>query len=402
MERMLLAAALRSRASYELISAHITLGKYSRAFQIVWDMVGNYYKRDGNAQIVQPDILLAFIEETVRNPKHVAEFVDTIKEAWALDVSEVNVETVVLESRKAEVADELAVALTNREDTDELMEQYSALKSASSLEELHEQGTDEFSVYDLDDILRAEADATGKYIIYPEAINDRLGGGAGGGHHIVVFARPETGKTALCISMACGLARQDAEGLYFGNEDRPQDLMVRCMSNLTGWTRNQILTNPEQAKDLATEHGLNNIRMISLAPGTPRQIEAFVKKYKPKWVVIDQLRNVAVKSDSRVNQLEMAATFARNLAKKYNILVISVTQAGDSASFKEVLDMGDVDFSNTGIPAQADVMIGMGVTDALERQGLRMISLPKNKIGGDHAHFLVRIHPFLSRVSTIR
>jgi hypothetical protein len=82
-------------------------------------------------------------------------------------------------------------------------------------------------------------------------------------------------------------------------------------------------------------------------------------------------------------------------------VVVSVTQAGDSANNKEILDMGDVDFSNTGIPAQADVMIGMGVTPALDQQGVRMLSLPKNKIGGDHSNFLVRINPFLSRVTSI-
>lgn len=401
MERQLLAAAIKSRTSFDTIAAHITLKRYDRPFQIVWDMVDNYYKRDANAQSVQVEVLIALIAETVRNDKHVKAFTELLVDAAALDVSEVNVEQVVLETKKAEYADELALALTNGNPHDELLEKYSAIKEMSSLEDLSEQGTDELDVGSLASLLEQAADGTGRLVLYPRAVNDRLGGGVAGGHHIVVYARPETGKTALCISIAAGFARQGAPGLYFGNEDRPQDLMLRTMYNLTGMTRQQVLNNMDAAREAAIAAGIENIRMISMAPGTPKQIEAYIKKYKPQWIIVDQLRNVAVKSDSRVNQLEMAATAMRNLAKKYNIVVISVTQAGDSASNKEVLDMGDVDFSNTGIPAQADLMIGMGVTPALEAQGVRMLSLPKNKIGGDHSHFLVRLNPFLSRVTSV-
>jgi hypothetical protein len=148
--------------------------------------------------------------------------------------------------------------------------------------------------------------------------------------------------------------------------------------------------------------GLDNIMLVGLSPGTPRRIEEYIKKYRPRWIIIDQLRNIAMKSDGRVNQLEAAATFAREMAKKYNCVVISVTQAGDSASNKEVLDMGDVDFSNTGIPAQADVMIGMGVNASLDSQNIRILALPKNKIGGVHDSFAVRINPFISRITTPR
>lgn len=400
MERMLLAAGLRSRASFDLISTYITQSKYSRPFQIIWDMMLDYYRRDADTQSVQLEVLLALIGEKVRNEKHVRQFTEMLEEAWAVDVSDANVRQVVLESKRREVADELAQCLTNDKEHDELLKLYTDLKELTDLDQLSELGTLQLDIMNLEEMLGTEADTTGLLTVYPRAINDRIGGGARGGHHIVVYARPETGKTALCISIACGFARQNAPGIYFGNEDRPQDMMVRCMSNLIGWTRTEILKNPGEAARLAIAAGLNNIRMISLAPGTPRQIEEFIRKYEPKWVVIDQLRNIAVKSDSRVNQLEMAATMARNLAKKYNLIMVSVTQAGDSASDKEVLDMGDVDFSNTGIPAQADLMIGMGVTPALYQQGIRMLSLPKNKIGGDHSHFAVKINPFLSRVTS--
>jgi hypothetical protein len=53
--------------------------------------------------------------------------------------------------------------------------------------------------------------------------------------------------------------------------------------------------------------------------------------------------------------------------------------------------MGDVDFSNTGIPGAADCMIGIGATREYIAQGHRMLSFPKNKIGGVSGREPVRV-----------
>ncbi len=60
-----------------------------------------------------------------------------------------------------------------------------------------------------------------------------------------------------------------------------------------------------------------------------------------------------------------------------------------------------IDFSNTGIPAQADLMIGIGVTKEYEENGLRMLSLPKNKLSGRHVHFPLRLSNQISRLEDI-
>ena len=106
---------------------------------------------------------------------------------------------------------------------------------------------------------------------------------------------------------------------------------------------------------------------------------------------------MAVKSDTRTNQLEEAANAMRNIAKRYDAIAITVTQAGDSAQGKAVLDMGDVDSSNTGIPGACDVLLGIGGTEQQIAQGIRTLSLSKNKIGGVHDSFPVRFNPRISK-----
>ena len=113
-----------------------------------------------------------------------------------------------------------------------------------------------------------------------------------------------------------------------------------------------------------------------MSPGTFRDIQSLIDQHGVDVVIINQLRNIWVGKEGRVEQMEIAATSARNLAKKNNILVIGVTQAGDSGTNKLRLEMGDIDFSNTGMPAQMDLIIGVGSNDEYDGKSWRMISLP--------------------------
>jgi hypothetical protein len=60
--------------------------------------------------------------------------------------------------------------------------------------------------------------------------------------------------------------------------------------------------------------------------------------------------------------------------------------------------MGDVDFSNTGIPAAVDLMMGLGADKSDLESNHRVVSFPKNKIGGDHTPTIIEIDPKRSLV----
>ena len=80
---------------------------------------------------------------------------------------------------------------------------------------------------------------------------------------------------------------------------------------------------------------------------------------------------------------------------------MSITQAGESADMKLRLNMGDVEWSNTGIPGAADLMIGIGLDAEFEATDRRMLSVCKNKVNGAHGAFPCWIEPsktaFLSK-----
>lgn len=403
MEKQLVGVSMRSRQDFNLVTNYIDIhGKqYSKPFQVLMDMIADYYSRDGTATLVLPEILAAQVAESVRNQKHIDLF-DTFLAEAAVAGHDTNVRAVILLAKQQEIGDRLAVAITtNSPDVPDLMSEYRELMTATSLDSMVDSGMEVYNNIDLSLLMKQEFDPSTIITLYPQSLSDRLDGGAKRGHHVTIFGRPESMKSGTAINMACGVGRQNLKALYFINEDRPEDIIIRMVSNFSGLTKRQIHDRPDHARKLAYDGGFGNVSVVSISPGTLSQLDAMVEKYDPDMIVVDQLRNLKVKADNRVNQLEYAATGIRNLAKQANVLAISLTQAGDSADGKAVLEMGDVDFSNTGIPAQADLMIGVGVTEQLESDGLRCFSLPKNKLSGDHGNFPVRVIPQLSRVVSV-
>lgn len=401
MEKTLVSAMMHSRSSFNVIQEYLTIKQYSRQFQILFENIRQYYNRDLDAVFVDRNTLLELVATTLKNEKHLADFTQIVDESCAIQVSEPNIKQVVLLAKQEEYGALVAQAIVNKSNNlDELLEEYTKLRKSTELEDAHT-GLEVFTEVNLKELIEKEYDPSSFLKVYPQSLNDRLDGGAKGGHHIVAFGRPEAGKSMFAINAACGFVRQEAKGLYFINEDRPKDIILRITSNLTGMNKHEIRDNPVLAQDKAYAAGFGNIIVINCAPGTPNQIEEELSKHhEAKWIVIDQLRNLKVKSENRTNQLEAAATAVRNIAKVGNVVALSVTQAGDSASGKAQLEQGDVDSSNTGIPAQADLMVGIGINMELEAAGCRQLSLPKNKLSGDHSTFPVKVDPFLSRIKS--
>lgn len=403
MESNLLNAAFTKRENLFLILQYIKAKEYSREFQILIGKIKDYYERDVASQAVDRDIFTAQVVDALPNKKHAENFKTIIDDAYIIDGGQANVEKLILDSIKNETATALSVALINKDEdkVDKLLEEFLQLRHYDNLEDLNIKGTEVIQFDMFDDVMQRRLEGEGTLKLYPGALNERLGNKLGPGHHIVTFANVEMGKTALNVTIACGFARQGAKGLYFLNEDKNEDVYVRFISNLIGWTEEQIRENLWEAKRLAEAAGLGNIILVGVSPGNKRELEALIDRFRPAWVVIDQIRNLDMDEQNKVLQLEKASTFGRNMAKKYQCIVVSTTQAADSATGKRRLELGDVDFSNVGVAAQADVLIGLGGTEVDIQQDIRYVTTIKNKLTGRHETFPVRLNRFLSRYLSI-
>lgn len=397
-EQKILATLLKSREAYDAIHEHLEADDFSSESNLILTYVGEYYSADASAPSVDIDIILSRLQRKLVNPKHFTAVESVLRNLP--EASPENVAKELLEVKRHAQGLRLASALSggrDRDQIDSLVEQYYKLHKATEFEDATPE--EEVSGLDLSALVERHFDRSALLPIYPTALNERLDGGAKPGHHILVFAPTEMGKTLFAINMVGGFLHHGLPVLYIGNEDPIADIQMRLATRLTGLTKHEIEDDPKSAMGALAGKGVEKFHIVEMSPGTFPRISKLVDKYGPKVVVLDQLRNIDVKSDNRTQALEKAATEARNLAKRCGVLVVSITQAGDSASGRRILTRGDVDGSNVGIPGQCDVMVGIGATEDEEERGIRTISLPKNKLGGRHDHFTCTFQPLYSKVA---
>jgi archaellum biogenesis ATPase FlaH len=395
-EKHVLASAIKSRKAYDSIADHVEHSDLSEQGWVVWGGIGEYYSNDPSATSIDAELLAEGVARGVSAEKHKEMFRNLVRTISEFAVSPENVVTDLLTTKREVVGQKLANALLTGGDTRGLLDNYESLLVTTELAE--DAQTETRQGYSIATLVDKGFDPESLVQVWPLSLNTRLDGGVKPGHHIVLFGRPEMGKTMAVIEMMAGFLHQGLTVLYIGNEDPIDDINMRVVNRLSLMSKFEVLNAPEEAQLRADNSGYQTLIMASLAPGTPREITALIEEHAPDVLVLDQLRNLNMHNDNYVLQLEQAATQARTWAKRYSCVVVSVTQAGDSASGKAVLDIGDVDYSNTGIPAQADLMIGIGANTKNEARGELVFSLPKNKISGRHEYFAVLTEPTLSQL----
>lgn len=393
---------LKSREIHDLSKRYLDTKALSREGQIVVKAIADYYARDATAKAASPEVVAAQLDVAVQNPKHRDKFKEYIHSAAVKESSPANVAEFILRAKREELAGKLAVSLANRDGKDgPLLEEYRELQKATSMDDLSSSEAVILDSSSIRELITEYVDTEGSFQLYPKVLSDRLGGRLREGHHVITFAPPETGKTALAITAAAGFCMQGRKGIYWGNEDKNQDMYFRIVSCLTGMTFNEVVANPNKAIDLAVERGIDNLTFIGLAPGDTKIIERHVDKYGPEWGIVDQLINLNEGGDGLNVILGKAAGRVRGIGKRANMLMYSVCQGGDSASGKSVLKQGDVYMSNTEVPGHADLLIGIGANEEQLSRNERVLTPCKNKISGDHTPITVRIMPQISRYTGI-
>lgn len=398
-EKKLLAASAHSRKAWELLTAHVEEGDFTETGRRILGVLSDYYKRDPGAKAADREIFDGLVLQSITIEKHKETFKLALEKLWQVDVSPLNVASLVLSAKRDAVLARLSTASVAQESPETilpLMEEYSALCKADALED-GPKGPEIFRGLTLREIYGKDGKEELIQVL-PVTLNTRLGGGLLRGNHLIVAARPEMGKTAFLVNMCFGFLKQKLKVVYFINEEGPRHIQPRMISRLVQKDAAECRKDIDATDAEAKAKGLDNFVVVDLQPGTLAEIEAIVEEEKPDVIILDQLRNIMVKrEDNFTRQLEKVAIGVRQIGRRHNCVVISATQAGGSAEGKAVLDMGDIDSSNTGIPAQADVLLGIGADKDDQAANRRVISLIKNKRSGNHEFFPVRLIPQLNK-----
>jgi replicative DNA helicase len=333
MEHKLLSAIYTDREAYEELNKYADREDFSDLGSILYDKAVVYYKQDINASFIDKELVLSQLEREY--PKQLNQFKSALNNLEEVSVPNLLAEYAAL--KKQQVGHKLAVALTeNNHDVEDLIEEYKIYDRGELVQESRVDVVRDESIFNL------VSRTTGGSLLplYPSSLSDCLDGGIVRGSHIIVFGRPDGGKSLFSINAAAGYCEAGFTTLYVGNEDPADQLILRAVTNMSGMDKYSVIENPAKAEQRARSKGYGNFIFASLTPGTPAELRSLVEEYKPDVIFIDQLRNINVFEANKVLQLEKAAIMGRQLAKEYGLLCYSVTQAGDSAEDKVALSMG--------------------------------------------------------------
>ena len=228
--------------------------------------------------------------------------------------------------------------------------------------------------------------------------------GIGSGEFAVVFACPETGKSAFIVSLCAapgGFCQQGAKVLYLGNEESTKRTKLRAIQSYTGLTRPEIEFDPVAA--VARYSGIkDNLVMKDVQEWDIQKMESYIAKVNPDIVIVDQADKLAVAGNFNAGHERLRELYRRlrETAKKHDCALIGVSQASAEAENRTRLTMTMMEGSRVGKAAEADLIIGIGKLNSGEEDGpdnSRFLTVMKNKLSGYHGTIPCMMEPEVSR-----
>jgi len=229
--------------------------------------------------------------------------------------------------------------------------------------------------------------------------------GIGAAEFGIVFARPETGKSAFVVSLIAGpngFCQQGAKVLYLGNEEKTTRTKLRAIQACSGMTRPEIAEHPDLAVSMYM-----SIRDRLIMKDTQEwdldKIDGYCEIHKPDIIIIDQADKVNISgsynaSHERIRELYRSL---RELAKRHDCALLGVSQASADAEGRTRIDFSMLEGSKTGKAAEADLIIGIGKHNGngedQDPDHTRFLNISKNKLSGYHGCIICNIQPEISR-----
>jgi len=253
--------------------------------------------------------------------------------------------------------------------------------------------------YDIQELLSPEVFATGLQWRL-QGLNRSLGPIRGGDFGFI-FARPETGKTTFLCSEVTFFAEQiQSQGggavAWFNNEEKGTKVLRRIIQATLGYSNSDLGRDVEHTTTAFKDRiGHNTIRFFDHAELHRSTVERACAQIRPKVVVIDQLDKIkgfdGEREDIRQGKIYQ---WARELGKRYDTPVIGVCQADGSAEGVRRLGMEFVSNAKTSKQAEADFILGIGMSHEEGYENVRYITICKNKLLGGPVSEETRRHDF--------
>lgn len=249
-ERKVLAAVCKDRTAFAIVASQYEKGDFSDLGDLIFNEVRAYYKRDADVQEVDVDSIRHRLVN--KYAKHAEKFNKVLKDLP--DVSVANVMDDYREVKRTAIGELLGSYLMAGDWEKAAILQAKFAELDQSKETV---GRDAPVVYqDAEAADFCESlDIKNRIPIAPVALNEPLGGGLVAGCHVLIYAPPECGKTAMAINLAYSVAAKDRVVMYFGNEESADMYLNRMLCRFTRWPLKRVLADKPAAMILARSRG---------------------------------------------------------------------------------------------------------------------------------------------------
>ncbi len=403
-EGSVLAALIQSREAYDAVIPYHDDGDFSDMGELIFKELVKYYNRDSAASHMDKKSLLSRLSRAY--PKHYDKF-----DSFLSKLDTVSVDNILDDYRdmKSDSLGELIGGYLLAKEHGKaapLLERYNGIQADGLQNEV-----DAPIVYtDADvDSFAESLTVKSRIPIAPKELNEAFDGGLIVGSHTLVYAPPETGKTAFAINTAYAIAcnkrtRKGDTCLYIGNEEAADMYLMRLLCRFTQWDAEEVQADREGAMVLARKRGWGNLIFVHLSPGTVAQVQSLILEHKPKVCIIDQLSNLILgkgKEPEKTQLLEKLAYAMRMFYSRNKVAGVSMSQADEKAIGKLYLTIKDVYYSNIGVQGQTDAMVGIGMNAEYQASGRRILNITKNKLGGKHIAIPVQLNQKISAFKSL-
>ena len=405
--RLYILRTLLTRDKYDKLKSEIEESIFQNGARELYKTIGYIYRDNPNiTEINFSDLRLAYFNTYYPNTsfasqKNIHELIDNIEnqEPPSDDV----VSTALRSMYRIKKADELAricLDISNNPSSSSLKQ---VEKFMANVDEEQTQQESEAVTKDVDEIVEALQEQ-GEFKFNLPSLQ-RATNGIGRGNFMIIFARPDVGKTAFWVSLVAspqGFAWQQKKVSIFANEEPAIRTQMRLLNSSTGLQRGNILNG---SRDVAKNKWASispYIENFDCVGKTMDDLDEYCSTNDVDILIIDQLDkiNVTGKYNATHEKLREVYTQSRELAKRHNILVIGMSQASAEAQGRSRVTFSTMENSKTGKAAEADIILGIGKEDEAENfmdDCVRFVTLSKNKLTGDHAEFEVILRPTISR-----
>ena len=401
--RLYILRTLLTKEKYDKLKSEIDISIFQNGAREIYKTISNIYKDNPNiTQINFSDLKLAYFNTYYPNTsyasqKNIHELIDSLERQE--EPSDDVVATALKSMYRIKKADELAricLDISNNPSSTSLKQ---VEKFMANVDEEQTQQESEAVTKDVDKIVEALQEQ-GEFKFNLNSLQ-RATNGIGRGNFMIVFARPDVGKTAFWVSLVAspnGFAWQEKKVSIFANEEPAIRTQMRLLNASTGLQRGNILNG---SRDLAKQKWSTispYIENFDCVGKTMDDLDDYCSTNDVDILIIDQLDkiNVTGKYNATHEKLREVYTQSRELAKRHNILVIGMSQASAEAQGRSRVTFSTMENSKTGKAAEADIILGIGKEDEVENyleDCVRFVTLSKNKLTGDHAEFEVILRP---------